>query len=90
MKDESSKKAKSDDQRKCFYYNKTSHVRAECRKRLEDLAEAEGKPVAVSPHPHDTEAIVPLQRILPGERHSSTIVIAMPCVNSETSCEFSS
>ena len=39
VKNESPKKAKSDDQRKCFYCNKASHVRAECRKRLKDLAE---------------------------------------------------
>ena len=72
VKNESSKKAKSDDQRKCFYCNKTGHVRAECRKRLKDLAEAEGEPVAASPHPHDTVAVVPLRCLLPGERHSST------------------
>ena len=89
-KNESSKKAKSDDQRKCFYCNKSGHVKAECRKRLRDLAEAEGKPVAASPHANDTAAIVPLQCFLPGERDSSTFVIALPCVNSETSCEFSS
>ena len=75
---------------KCFNCNKTSHVRANCRKRLKDLAEAEGKSVAASPHPHDTAAVVPSQCELPGERHSSTFVTAMPCVNSETSCEFSS
>ena len=88
VRNESSKKVKSDDRRKCFYCNKTGHVRAECRKRLKELAEAEGKPVAASPHPHDTAAVVPLQCLLPGERHSSTFVIAMPCENSETSCEF--
>ena len=49
------------------------------------LAEAEGKPVTASPHPHDTAAVVPLQCLLPGERHASTFVIGMPCVNSETS-----
>ena len=59
-------------------------------KRLKYLAEAEGKPVAASPHPHDTAAVVPLQCLLPGERHSSTFVIAMLCVNNETSFEFSS
>ena len=57
----SSKTVKSDDRRKCFYCNKPGHVRAECRQRLKDLAEAEGKPVAASPHPHDATAIVPLQ-----------------------------
>ena len=46
--------------------------------------------MAASPHPHDATAIVPLQCLLPGERHSSTFVTAMPCVNNETSCEFSS
>ena len=89
VRNESSKKVKSDDRRKCFYCNKTGHVKAECNKRLRDLAEAEEKPVAASPHPHDATAIVPLQCLLPGERHTSTFVIAMPCVNSETSCEFS-
>ena len=58
-KNDSSKKAKSDDQRKSLYCNKSGHVKAECRKRLKGLAEAEGKPVAASPHPHDTAAIVP-------------------------------
>ena len=90
VKNESSKKMKIDDRRKCFYCNKTGHVRAECRQRLRDLAEAEGKPVAASSHPHDATAIVPLQCLLPGERHSSTFVIAMPCLNNKTSCEFSS
>ena len=90
VKNESSKKMKSNDRRKCFCCNKTGHVRAEYRQRLKDFAEAEGKPVAASPHPHDATAIVPLQCLLPGERHSSTFVTAMPCVNNETSCEFSS
>ena len=89
MKNESSKKMKSDDRRKCFYCNKTGHVRAECRQRLKDFVEAEGKPVAAWPHPLDATAVVPLQCLLPGERHSSTFVIAMSCVNNETSCEFS-
>ena len=89
-KNESSKKAKSDDQRKCFYCQKTGHVEAECRKRLQDLAEAEGKSMAATPHPNDTAAAVPLQCLLPGERHTSSFVIAMPCANSETSCESSS
>ena len=70
-KNESSKKAKSDDQRKCFHCNKSGHVKAECSKRLQDLADAEGKPVAASPrHPNDTAAVVPLECLLPGERHT--------------------
>ena len=73
-KNESSKKAKSDDPRKCFYYQKTGHVKAESRKRQKDFADAEGKPVAASPHPHDTAAVVSLQCSLPGERHTSTFV----------------
>ena len=89
-KNESSKKAKSDDQRKCFCCQKTGHVNAECRKRLKDLADAKEKPMAATPHPNDTAAIVPLQCLHPGERHTSTFVIAMPCANSETSCESSS
>ena len=60
MKNESSKKAKNDDQRKCFYCNESGHVKAECRKRLKDLAEAERKQVAATPHPNDTATVVPL------------------------------
>ena len=51
-KSESSKKTKSDYQRKCFYWNKSSHVKAECRKRLKEIADAEGKPVACSQTRH--------------------------------------
>ena len=72
VRNESSEKVKSVDRRKCFYCNKTGHVRAECKQRLRDLAEAEGKPVAASPHPHHATAIVLLQCLLPGARHSST------------------
>ena len=84
------KERRSDDQGKWFYCNKSGHVKAERRKRQKDLANAEEKPVAASPHPHDTAAVVPLQCLLPGERHTSTFVIALPCANSETSCESSS
>ena len=45
-KNESSKKAKSDDQRKCFYCQKTGHAKAECRKRQKDVADAGEKPMA--------------------------------------------
>ena len=62
------KKAKNDDQRKWFCCNKSGHVKAECRKRLKDLAEAEGKPVAATPHPY-APTVVPLQSFLPDERH---------------------
>ena len=77
-KNESSKKARSDDQGKCFYCQETGHEKAECRKRQKDLADTEDKPVAASPHPNDTAAVVPWQCSLPGERHASTFVTAMP------------
>ena len=67
-KSELFKNAKSDDQKICFYCNKSE--------------------VAASPHhPNDTAVVVPLQCLLPGERHTSTFIIVMPCVNSERSCE---
>ena len=69
--------------------SETGHVNAECRKRLKDLADAEEKPVAATPHPMDTATVVPLQCFLPDERHPSTIIIAMPCANNETSCNSS-
>ena len=90
VRNESSKKVKSDDRKKCFYCNKTGHVKAECYKRLRDLAEAEKKQVAASPHPHDATAIVPFTVLTSRREDTTTFVIAMPCVKSETSCEFSS
>ena len=74
-----------------FIANKTGHVKAECCERLRDLAETEKKPVSASPHhPNDATATVPLQCLLPGERHTTTFVIAMLCVKNEASREFSS
>ena len=75
----------SDDQGKCFYGNKTGHVKAKCRERLKDFAER--KPVAATPHPSDTTTIVPLQCLLPDESHTSTFIIAMPCASKEPTCE---
>ena len=65
-------------------------MKAECGKRLKDLADTAGKPVAATPHPNDTATVVPLQCFLPDERHPSTIIVAMPCANNETSCNSSS
>ena len=70
--------------------SETSHVKAECGKRLKDLADAEEKLVAATTNPNDTATVVPLQCFLPDERHPSTIIIAMTCANNETSCNSSS
>ena len=43
--------------------------------------------MAATPHPSDTATVVPLQCLLPDERHTSTFIIAMPCANSEATCE---
>ena len=84
-KNESSKKTKNDDQRKCFCCQKTGHVKAECRKRLKDLAEAEGKPVAASPHdPNDTASVLPLQCLLPGETADADTASVSPSGLAET------
>ena len=61
VRNESSKKAKSEDQRKCLCCQMTGHVKTECRKRQKDITDAEVKPVAASPHhPNDTAVVVPL------------------------------
>ena len=75
VKNESSKKAKSDDRRKCFYCNKTGHVRAECRKRLKDFAEAEEKPVAASATStrHSSGRAVTVQETLVNVCHSHAL-----------------
>ena len=85
------KMARSDDQKKCFYCNKTGHVNAECGKRQRDLAQAEGKPVAATPHPSDIATMtVPLQCLLPDESLTTTFILAMPCANDEPTDESSS
>ena len=60
------------------------------QKEADGPAEAEGKPVVVTPHPSDAAMVVPLQCLLPDERPTSTFIIAMPCANHEPTCESSS
>ena len=76
---ELSKKARSDDQKKCFYCNKTCHVKAECSKRMKDFAEADGKLVAATPHPSDIatmtlspQCLQPDERVVPFRKGQST------------------
>ena len=59
VRNASSKKVKNDDRRKCFYCNKTGQVKAECNKRLRDLAEAESS-VATSTRRNSDRAITVL------------------------------
>ena len=42
IKSESSKKVWADDQRRCYYCQKTGDVKLHCETRLKDLADAEG------------------------------------------------
>ena len=88
-KNESSKKATSDDQRKGFFCQKTGHVKG-------PSAESDRKTLPM--HRGETDGSVATRHssgravamITPqGERHTSTFVIAMPCANSETLCESS-
>ena len=65
-KNGSSKKEQSDDQRKYFYCQETGHVRAECRKRLKDHADAERKPMAatsVDSTPHTSLFLMQCTRV---------------------------
>ena len=85
-KNESSKKMKADDLRRCCCCQKTGHVKSGCKSRLKDLADAEGKPVAADSHPNDTAAVVLLQCSPPGA-HAMTCHMATPCVEKKTLCE---
>ena len=80
-KNESSKKVKVDDLRRCCDCQKTGHV-----SRLKDLVDAEEKPVTANSHPNDTAAVVLLQCSPPGA-HAMTCHMAMPCVEKKTPCE---
>ena len=74
-----------------LYCNKTGHVRAECRKRTERPCRGRGETggsVATSTSTQQRSCRCSVYSYARG--HSSTFVIAMPCANSETSCEFSS
>ena len=85
-KNESSKKVKADDQRRCYYCQKTGHAKSQCETRLKDLADAEGKPVTANSHPNDTAATVQMHCSLPNE-HVMTFPMALPCGRRKTSCE---
>ena len=86
-KNESSKKVKGDDQRSCYYCQKTGRVKSQCNTRLKDLADAEGKPVTANSHLNDTAAVVPSHCSLPDE-HAMTCHMATPCVEKKTPCEY--
>ena len=84
------KDAKSDDQRKCFYCQKIGHVKLSAESDQKTLPMKRGNRWQRR-HIHTTQ-----QRswrcsaYCQNERHTSTFVMAMPCANSETSCESSS
>ena len=78
-KNETSKKVKVDDLRRCCYCHKTGHVKSGCKSRLKDFADAEGKPVTANSHPNNTAAVVLLQCSPPGEH-------AMPCHMADAVC----
>ena len=86
-KNESSKKVKGDDQRSCYYCQKTGHVKPQCKTRLKDLADTEGKPVTANSHLNDIAAVVPSHCSLPNE-HAMTCHMVTPCVEKKTPCEY--
>ena len=86
-KNELSKKLKGDDQRRCHNCQKTGHVKSQCKTRLKYLADAEGIPVTANSHPNDTAAVVSLHCLLPDE-HAMTFLMAIPCVERKTPCEY--
>ena len=86
-KNESSKKVKAEDQRRCYYCQKTGHVWSQCGSRLNDLADAEERSVIANSHPNDTAAIVLVHCSLPNE-YVMTFPMALPCGVRETPCEY--
>ena len=58
-RNESSEKVKDDDQRKCYYCKEAGHAKSQSRTRLEDLADAEEKPVTANTRPSSIAANAP-------------------------------
>ena len=59
-RNESSKKVKDDDQRKCYCCREAGHAKSQSRTRLKDLADAEWKPVTANSRPSSIAADAPL------------------------------
>ena len=56
----SSEKVKDDDRRKCYYCREAGHAKSQSRTRLEDLTDAERKPVTANIRLSSTAADAPL------------------------------
>ena len=59
-RNKSSEKVKDEDRRKCYYCREAGHAKSQRRRRMEDLADAEWKPVTANTRPSSTAADAPL------------------------------
>ena len=72
---------KDDVRRKCYYCRETGHAKSQCRTRLKDLADGEGKPVTANFRPNSTAAVAPLTH-----DHVTTLLVTVPHVKRKSSC----
>ena len=80
-RNESLKKAKDDDRRKCYCCRKTGHAKSQCKAGLNDLADAEEKPVTANSRLNSAAAVAPL-----ADDHATTFPVTVPRVERKTSC----
>ena len=80
-KNESSEKVKDDDRRKCNFCRETGHAKSQSRRRLKDLADAEGKPVTANSRPSSAAAVAPL-----ADDYATTFLVTEPHVKRKSSC----
>ena len=78
-----SKTSKSERRRseKCYHCREAGHAKSQRRKRLKDLADAEGKPMTANSRPNNTSTIAPL-----ASDYVKMHLVTMPHVKRKPSC----
>ena len=77
----SSERVKDEDRKKCYYCREAGHAKSQSRTRLEDLADAEGKPVTANIRPSSTAADAPL-----ADDFVTTFLVTVPHAKRKSPC----
>ena len=80
-RNESSDKVKDEYRRKCYYCREAGHAKSQSRTRLEDLADAEWKPVTANIRPSSTAADAPL-----ADDYVTTLLVTVSHAKRKTPC----
>ena len=77
----SSERVKDEDRKKCYFCREAGHAKSQSRTRLEDLADAEGKPVTANIRPSSTAADAPL-----ADDYVATFLVTVPHAKRKSPC----